>query len=91
MQRNVRRTAQLIDLCPDCRSVLKIDRIDAHPNHDKLRIYRFRCDDCGKPTSKTVVGRLNSSNYRRSRQSRSVTLVAVAGVMRLRPDKHIGQ
>ena len=39
MQRNVTRTAQLIDLCPDCRSVLKLAVIEAHPDHDKLRIY----------------------------------------------------
>jgi hypothetical protein len=37
MQRNVTRTAQLIDL-----SVLKLALIEAHPNHDKLRIYRPR-------------------------------------------------
>ena len=34
MQRNVTRTAQLIDICPDCRSVLKVALIEAHPHHD---------------------------------------------------------
>lgn len=48
MQRNVTRTAQLIDICPDCWSVLKLALIEAHPNHNKLRIYRFRCENCGK-------------------------------------------
>ena len=38
MQRNVTRTAQVIDLCLDCRSVLKLAVIEAHPDHDKLRI-----------------------------------------------------
>jgi hypothetical protein len=77
MQRNVTRTAQLIDICPDCRSVLKVALIEAHPNHDKLRIYYFRCENCGKSTSKTVVSRLNSSRYHpspkadRSRQAPS--------------------
>ena len=74
VQRNVTRTAQLIDVCPDCRTVLKLALIEAHPNHDKLGIYRFRCENCGKSTSKTIVGRLNSlppntsvpSRYRRS-------------------------
>jgi hypothetical protein len=60
MQRSVTRTAQWIDVCPDCRSVLKLALIEAHPNHDKLGIYRFRCENCGKSTSKTIVGRLNS-------------------------------
>jgi hypothetical protein len=60
MQRNVTRTAQLIDVCPDCRTVLKLALIEAHPNHDKLRIYRFRCENCGKSASKTIVCRLNS-------------------------------
>src|SRR2546428_13575345 len=60
MQRNVTRTAQWIDVCPDCRTVLKLALIEAHPNHDKLRIYRFRCENCGKSASKTIVCRLNS-------------------------------
>ena len=45
MQRNVTRTAQLIDLCPDCRSVLKLAVIEAHPDHDKMRIYHLRCEN----------------------------------------------
>ena len=60
MQRNATRTAQLIDVCPDCRTVLKLALIEAHPNHDKLRICRFRCENCGKSASKTIVCRLNS-------------------------------
>jgi hypothetical protein len=60
VQRNVTRTAQLTDVCPDCRSVLKLALIEAHPNHDKLGIYRFRCENCGTSASKTIVGRLNS-------------------------------
>src|SRR6266436_104258 len=60
MQRSVTRTAQLIDVCPDCRTALKLALIEAHPNHDKLRIYRFRCENCGKSASKTIVCRLNS-------------------------------
>jgi hypothetical protein len=74
MQRSVTRTAQWMDVCPDCRSVLKLTLIEAHPNHDKLGIYRFGCENCGKSTSKTIVGRLKSlppntsvsSRYQRS-------------------------
>jgi len=48
MQRNVTSTAQLIDLCPECRSVLHLALIEPHPDHNKLGIYHLRCENCGK-------------------------------------------
>jgi hypothetical protein len=49
MQRNVTRTAQWIDVCPDCRSVLKLALIEAHPNHDKLGFTASDAKIAGSP------------------------------------------
>ena len=81
MQRNVTRTAQPIDLCPDCRSVLKLAVIEAHPDHDKLRIYHLRCENCGKsiPSHFHKFPKVDQASHHRWGDAE-----------RHRPDKHIG-
>ena len=81
MQRNVTRTAQLIDLCPDCRSVLKLAVIKAHPNHDELRIYHLRCENCGKSVT---------PRFHQFPKAHRAGCHCWSDAERLRPDKHTG-
>src|SRR5262249_3732931 len=83
MQRNVTRTAQLIDLCPDCRSVLKLAVIKAHPNHDELRIYHLKCENCGKFIS-------SPSRFHKFPKADRASHHRWGDAERLRPDQHIG-